>query len=82
MSIQYGNTLVAEATLSELELDIDTLPELELNIETLQDLEVDGSQVRGGASTISTVVAAPAPGAIRMSGTSVISGTSLNPSGG
>lgn len=77
MSIQYGNTQFAEAT----------LPELELNKETLQDLEVDGSQVKGGglgAAVFTTIcVAGPAPehpGTIRMtigSGTSVI-----NPSGG
>ncbi|MEP6731105.1 MAG: hypothetical protein ABJE10_10730 [bacterium] len=38
MSIQDGNTQVADAT----------IPELELNKETLQDLEADGSQVKGG----------------------------------
>jgi hypothetical protein len=71
MSTQYGktpvdgNTLVAEATPDELEL----------NIETLQDLEVDASQVKGGALAV-------AVGDIRLSGTSVISGPSLNPSGG
>ena len=42
MSIQDGNTLFAEAT----------IPELELNKETLQDLEVDGSQVKGGAAYV------------------------------
>lgn len=73
MSIQSGNTLVAEATLDELEL----------NIETLQDLEFDASQVKGGGGVYG-VIAAPAPGRPQMSGTSVISsGTSvINPSGG
>ena len=70
MSVQT-DTQLAEAPMSELEL----------NKETLQDLEVDGSQVKGGG-----VVYAPAtgpaqvvPGADRMTGTSVIR---QNPSGG
>ena len=74
MSIHYGNTQFAEAT----------IPELELNKETLQDLEVDGSQVKGGGGVYVAGPAVVAPGTIRMtvsSGTSVIS-ISLNPSGG
>jgi len=75
MSIQYGNTQFAEAT----------IPELELNKETLQDLEVDGNQVKGGGLAVVTYacVAGPVrvdPGTIRMT---VTSGTSvINPSGG
>ncbi len=63
MSFQDGNSQVAEVT----------IPELELNKETLQDLEVDGSQVKGGGAAYAVAGPAPVnPGAIRISGPSVI----------
>jgi hypothetical protein len=75
MSYQTGNTQLAEAT----------MPELELNKETLHDLEVDGSQVNGGAASVSLVAGAPGPqnpGTIRMTITSGTSVIHQNPSGG
>ena len=72
MSTQSGNTLVAD----------ESLDELELNIETLQDLDFDASQVKGGGTSL---VAVPATGGTRVSpSTSIITpSTSVyNPSGG